>query len=232
MASPSNRKDGSTYLDKFTKEQIIKRHLDLEAELMKLEEKHDKLISENAVLNKQFETVKRRYDKINTNEEIMKKILEYRARNYSPVIILEKLKLQGIENYDIKKVKDLINGELSAEMELFYSKCVEAVTESIRINTTYYKQSSIEELQRLIDSAYEDLDNSEVEDIKTRDSLRTSISNLISKRDNLMKNIDESKGLDEEDEVANEATQEWIKQSEDAVVNLAVLFSGEVKYDA
>ncbi|MGL5458919.1 MAG: hypothetical protein ACRDBY_04825 [Cetobacterium sp.] len=222
MASPSNKTTGKTYLEKnFNKEQLIDRILMQEAQLFDSEEKYNKLFADFNSAKKQNVTLQRKLDRLNTEEDIIKKILEYRARNYSPTMIVEKLRLESIEKIDVTKVKDIINGELNPELELYYNKCKQEFTESIKINTTYYKQSSIDEFQRLIDSAYEDLENSDKEDIKLRDSLRNSISNLIAKRDNLMRNIDEASVADEEDEIADEATQEWIKDSEDSIINLS-----------
>lgn len=218
MASPSNRKDGSTYLDKFTKEQIIKRHLDLEAEMLKLEDRYNKLTSEHSTLNKQFETVKKRYDRVNTTEETMKKILQYKAMNLVPTTIKEKLELQGIE-VDLKKIKDIYNGELSLDMETYYKQCVANHIENIRINTTYYKHSSIEEINRLLAYAYETLEACDSEDVKMRMSIMDSVSNYIAKRDNLMKNIDESGNMTEEDEALNETTENF-KDSARSVLRL------------
>ncbi|MGL5962419.1 MAG: hypothetical protein ACRCZ0_10800 [Cetobacterium sp.] len=218
MASPSNKKDGSTYLDKFTKEQIIKRHLDLEAELMRLEEKYNKLTTDNNALNKQFETIKKRYDRVNTTEEIFKKILQYKAMNLVPTTIKEKLELQGID-VDLKKIKDIYNGELSLDMETYYKQCVANHIENIRINTTYYKQSSIEEINRLLAYAYETLEACDLEDVKMRMSIMDSISNYIAKRDNLMKNIDETGNMTEEDEALNETTENF-KDSARSVLKL------------
>lgn len=222
MASPSNKTNGGkTYLDKnFTKDKLIERIQIQESQLLEMEEKLNKSTSELIYLKKQNDILKRKLDRLNTEDNITKKVLEYRARNYSPTMIVEKLRLDGIDKIGLSTIKDIINGDLSTELELYYNKCKQEFTESIKINTTYYKQSSIDEFQRLIDSAYEDLDNSDKEDIKLRDSLRNSISNLIAKRDNLMKNIDESNTADEEDDIANEATQEWIKESEDSIINI------------
>lgn len=222
MASPSNKtNEGRTYLDKnFTKEKLIDRVLIQESQMLDLEEKLNKTNNEITSLKKQNESLKRRLDRMNTEDFLVKKVLEYRARNYSPILIVEKLRLEGIDKINLSTIKDIVTGDLSTELELYYNKCKQEFTESIKINTTYYKQSSIDEFQRLIDSAYEDLENSEKEDIKLRDSLRNSISNLIAKRDNLMKNIDEASLSDEEDEITNEATQEWIKESEDSIINL------------
>lgn len=228
MGNPSNKKDGRAYLDSLPKSQLIDRLLIQEPQLLEGEEKYNKLFSENLALKKQLDVFKRKIDKYNTEESIIKKILEYRARNYSPTMIVEKMRLEGIENINISKIKDIVNGDLNLELELYYNRCKQDFTESIRINTSYYKQSSIDEFQRLIDSAYEDLENADSEDIKQRDSLRNSISNLIAKRDNLMKNIDESSMADEEDDISNEATQNWVKESEDSIVNIGKIMEYRV----
>lgn len=221
MASPSNRKDGSTYLEKaFNKTQLIDRCLEQEQTILDLENTIKTLNNENTMLKKNNEILIRKYDKLTTEDYVIKKILELRAKNYSPVIIRDKLKLQGIEK-TLKNIKDIISSELTTELELYFSKCKQEYAESIKINTTYYHQSSIDEIQRLIDSAYEDLENCEEEDIIQRSKLRDSISNYISKRDTLMRNINEIKEeKDEEDTLAEENTEQWQKDSEKAIVNL------------
>ncbi|MGL5962565.1 MAG: hypothetical protein ACRCZ0_11550 [Cetobacterium sp.] len=223
MAKPSNRTDGRTYLDKnFTKEKLIDRVLMQEAQLMELEEKYKKTVSELVESRKALNGVKRKLDRLNTDEELLKKILEFRARSYSTSAIVKKLELEGFDT-NLLQVKDLLTADLSLDMEAYYSACKAKYIESISINTNYYKQSSIDEFQRLIDSAYEDLENSEPEDIKLRDGLRNSIGGLIAKRDSLMKNIDETKEVDLEDELADESTKEWAEESESAIVNLSYI---------
>lgn len=226
MASPSNKKDGSSYLDSLTKPQLISKHIDLVSRFADLEKEKDKLESEVMQLKKQIDNLNKKLDKINTKEEIVKKILEYRARNYSPIFIRDKLKLDGID-YNLNTIKNILNSTLSTEMELYFNKCKQEYTESIQINTNLYKQSSIDEFQRLIDSAYEDLENCDVEDIKTRDSLRNSIGKLIAQRDVLMKNIDEASELDEEDTLAEEATEKWSNESESGIINLYEYMKGK-----
>ena len=221
MASPSNKDNGRTYLDKaFTKDKLIDRVLLQETQLFELEEKYNKLNVELTETKKALNLAKRKLDRLNTDDELLKRILEFRARNYSTSAIVKKLDLEGF-NVTLTQVKDLISSELSLEMESYYTECKNKYIESISINTNYYKQSSIDEFQRLIDSAYEDLENSEPDDIKMRDGLRNSIGGLIAKRDSLMKNIDESKETTEEDDLANEETKAWVEESESAIVNLA-----------
>lgn len=224
MASPSNKKDGSTYLEKsFNKSELINRCLEQEQTIINLENELKSLRNENLTLKKNNTTLIRKIDKVTTEDYVVKKILELRAKNYSPVIIRDKLQLQGIEK-DLKSIKDIISSELSTEMELYFSKCRQEYAESIKINTTYYHQSSIDEIQRLIDSAYEDLENCDEDDIVQRSKLRDSISNYLGKRDVLMKNINEIKDeKDEEDTLAEETTEQWQKDSEKAIVNLYTL---------
>lgn len=224
MASPSNKKDGATYLEKsFNKSELINRCLEQEQTIIDLEKEIKSLMNENLTLKKNNDSLTRRFDKVTTDSFVTKKILELRAKNYSPIIIRDKLKLQGIEK-NLKSIKDIISSELSTEMELYFSKCKQEYAESIKINTTYYHQSSIEEIQRLIDSAYEDLENCEEDDIIQRSKLRDSISNYLSKRDTLMRNISEIKEeKDEEDTLAEENTEQWQKDSEKAIVNLYTL---------
>lgn len=206
---PSNKKDGSTYLLKsFTKEQLVSRCLETEKEKMDLEDAINSLKNELSNLTKEHEKLKRKMNKLMLEEDVIKIILEYRARNYSPVLIRDKLKLQGYE-IDSKSIKDVINGELSLDLEKYYNECKAKYIESIKINTNYYKQSSIDEIQRLIDSAYEDLENCTTDDIKTRDSLRNSIGNFIAKRDMLMKCIDENSELTEEEQYVNDTIEDY-----------------------
>lgn len=221
MASPSNRKDGSTYLEKsFNKSELINRCLEQEQTIIDLENEIKNLRNENLLLKKNNDILTRKFDKVTTDEYVIKKILELRSKNYSPVIIRDKLKLQGIDK-TLKSIKDIISSELTTEQELYFSKCKQEYAESIKINTTYYHQSSIEEIQRLIDSAYEDLENCEEDDIVQRSKLRDSISNYLSKRDVLMRNISEIREeKDEEDTLAEESTEQWQKDSEKAIVNL------------
>lgn len=226
MASPSNKKSGASYLDSFTKTQLISKYIELTSQLTEVEQKAEKLDIENIHLKKQIETLNKKLDKFNTKDEIVKKILEYRARNYSPIFIRDKLKLDGID-YSLVAIKNILNSSLSTEMELYFNKCKQEYTESIKINTNLYKQSSIDEFQRLIDSAYEDLENCDVEDIKTRDSLRNSIGKLIAQRDVLMKNIDETSEMDEEDTLAEEATEKWSNESESGIINLYEYMKGK-----
>lgn len=221
MASPSNRKDGSTYLEKaFNKTQLIDRCLEQEQTILDLENTIKTLNNENTILKKNNEILIRKYDKLTTEDYVIKKILELRAKNYSPVIIRDKLKLQGIEK-TLKNIKDIISSELTTELELYFSKCKQEYAESIKINTTYYHQSSIDEIQRLIDSAYEDLENCEEEDIIQRSKLRDSISNYISKRDTLMRNINETGEITEEEEEMNETFESYKNTSDKLILKLS-----------
>lgn len=218
MASPSNKKDGSAYLSSLKKDELVERCIDLVSQITDLETKVQDRDSEIISLTKELDKLKKKVDRYFTKDEIMKKILEYRARNYSPIFIRDKLKLEGIDQ-SLSSIKNIINSPLNIEMELFYNKCKQEYTESIKINTSLYKQSSIEEFQRLIDSAYEDLENCDSDDIKTRDSLRNSIGKLISQRDTLMKNIDESTEMTEEEEYMNQSFEDY-KESSDKIIKL------------
>lgn len=217
--TPSNKKDGSSYLDKFNKDKLIERCIDLVAQLDRAEKATQKFEKENIELIKKVESLQKKLEKYDTEDAIIKKILEYRARNYSPVFIRDKMILEGVD-ITLSTIKNILNGDLSTEHELFFKKCKQEYSESIKIDTSYYKQSSIDEFQRLIDSAYEDLENCDPEDIKTRDSLRNSISKMIAQRDILMKNIDENGDRTEEDDIADEATKKWSKESEDSIINI------------
>lgn len=218
MASPSNKKDGSSYLDSLTKPQLISKHIDLVSRFADLEKEKDKLESEVMQLKKQIDNLNRKLNKLTTKDEVVKKILEYKARNLVPIMIREKMLLEGMD-VDLAQIKNIYNGELSLENEAFYKKCVEEYTETIRINTKYYKQSSIDEINRLLGYAYESLEQCDKEDIKMRMSIMDSISGYIEKRDKLMKNIDEANIMTEEEEIMNETMEEF-KSSSDKIIQL------------
>lgn len=225
MASPANKKDGKAFLAKFSKDELIEKAINLTAEITDLRDEKNKLEMEFLQLKKEKESLQRKLDKFNTSDELIKKILSYRARNYSPVIIRDKLKLDGLD-MPLEKIKDIISGELSTELELYFAKCKEEYIESIKINTSFYKQSSIDDFQRLIDSGFEDLENfSSIDDIKLRDSLRNTLGNLIAKRDALMKNIDENSTNVEEEELLTESFNEYKNSSE----KIIQLFTNKVK---
>lgn len=218
MASPSNKKSGASYLDSFTKTQLISKYIELTSQLTEVEQKAEKLDIENIHLKKQIETLNKKLDKFNTKDEIVKKILEYKARNLVPITIREKMLLEGF-TVELSQIKNIYNGELSLENEAYYKKCLEDYIETIRINTKYYKQSSIEEINRLLGYAYENLEACDKEDLKMRMSIMDSISSYIEKRDKLMKNIDETSAMTEEEEIMNETFEEF-KNSSDKIIQL------------
>lgn len=218
MAGPSNKKSGESYLQSFTKEKLIAKYIDLASHNTELEKDKASLEEEIINLNKKIEVLNKKVNKYNTKDEVVKKVLEYKARNLVPTIIREKLLLEGI-NTDLKVIKDVYNGELSLEHEAYYKRCVEDYIETIRIDTKYYKQSSIEELNRILGYAYENLDLCDKEDIKLRMSIIDSISTYIEKRDKLMKNIDETSTLSEEEEYMNQSFEDF-KESSDKIIKL------------
>lgn len=211
MANPSNKTDGRAYLESQTKAQLIDRILIQEPQLYDSEEKYKKLFNEYTLLKKQYDILNRRYNKL-SNEDLTKRILEFKARNLLPTTIREKLLLEGQE-IELKFIKDVYNSELSLDLDLYYKQCVEKYLETIRINTTLYKQSSIEEINRLMSYAYELLDKADLEDVKQRMSIMDSISGYLEKRDKLMKNIDESGNKTEQDEALNETTENFKETS-------------------
>lgn len=218
MASPSNKKDGSSYLMSLSKDKLVDRCIDLARQVTEAEIRIDKLITEQGDLIKQNDTLKKRVDRYFTKDEIVKKILEYKARNFVPTLIREKMALDGVD-VTLSQIKTIYNGELSLEYEAYYKKCVEDYTETIRINTKYYKQSSIDEINRLLGYAYENLELCDKDDIKTKMSIMDSISSYIEKRDKLMKNIDEIDVMSEEEELMNESF-ETFKESSDKIIKL------------
>ncbi|MGL5971000.1 MAG: hypothetical protein ACRCZ1_01000, partial [Cetobacterium sp.] len=117
------------------------------------------------------------------------------------------------------------NSELSLDLDLFYKKCVEKYLETIRINTTLYKQSSIDEINKLLGYAYENLEAVDSDDVKSRMSIMDSISNYLEKRDKLMKNIDDAGAMTGEDEALNETTENFKESSR----NVIKLFSENIK---
>lgn len=218
MANPGNKKSGESYLQSFTKEKLIAKYIDLASHNTELEREKASLEEEVIALNKKIDILSKKVNKFNTKDEIVKKILEYKARNLVPTIIREKLLLDGIDT-DLKIIKEIYNGELSLEHEAYYKKCVEDYIETIRIDTKYYKQSSIEELNRILGYAYENLELCDKEDIKLRMSIIDSISTYIEKRDKLMKNIDETSTFSEEEEYMNQSFDNF-KETSDKIIQL------------
>ena len=220
MANPSNKKTGKSYLKTFTKEDLIDRGINQAENIVELQNEIQALKAENASLVKENEVLQRKLNRVYTKEDTVKKILDLRAKNYSPVIIKDKLSLMGIDK-SVKEIKDIINEELSPTLELYFNERKKEYAESIKINTTYYSQSSIDEIQRLIDSAYEDLEQCEQDDIVQRSKLRDSISNYLAKRDTLMRNVAEIKEeKNEEDKEAEERVKQWEQESQEAIVNI------------
>lgn len=219
MASPSNKKDGSSYLQSLSKNQIIEKCIDLASQVTELESDNEKKANTINELEKKLAQMQKRQDRFFTKEEIIKKILEYKARNLVPITIREKMILDGFSDVTLTQIKNIYNGELSLEHEAYYKKCVEDYTETIRINTTYYKQSSIDEINRLLGYSYEDLETCDKEDIKTRQSIMSNIGTLLEKRDKLMKNIDEVGNMTEEEEYLNQSLEEF-KASSDKIIKL------------
>ncbi|MGL4425567.1 MAG: hypothetical protein ACRCZ0_07515 [Cetobacterium sp.] len=224
MANPSNKTTGKTYLEKnFTKDQLVDRILLQEAQLMELESKNDKVGKDYIALKKAFDMLNRKYNKL-SNEDLTKRILEFKARNLVPTAIREKLMLEG-QDIELRLIKDIYNSELSLDLDLFYKKCVEKYLETIRINTTLYKQSSIDEINKLLGYAYENLEAVDSDDVKSRMSIMDSISNYLEKRDKLMKNIDDAGAMTGEDEALNETTENFKESSR----NVIKLFSENIK---
>lgn len=151
-----------------------------------------------------------------TDDGIIKKVLELRAKNYAPSLISEKLSYLGVE-VSTNRVKDIVNSELSAEHELYLSQCKKAYEEAIKINSSVLKQTSIEEIQRLIDSCYEDLERLETDDIKLRSSLRIEVKGLINERNNLIKNIDSFIETQEDVEISD--MLEEFEQESNNIIN-------------
>lgn len=207
MANPSNKKTGQSYLSSLKKEELIDRLLAKEAVLMELEENNKKLLADYNSLKKEFNSLNRKYNKL-SNEDLTKRVLEFKARNLVPTAIREKLILEG-QDINLNVIKDIYNSELNLELELYYKQCVEKYLETIRINTTLYKQSSIDEINRLLGYAYENLQIVDQEDVRTKQSIMDSISSYIEKRDKLMKNIDEHQVDTEEENILNESMEEF-----------------------
>lgn len=219
--SPSNKKDGKSYLLSLEKKVLVDKIIATNIELDNVKQENEKLKKEMIDLKQKMNNIK-----IHGNEDILKKVLELRAKNYAPTIIHDKLRLQGVE-LSVKKIKDMINTELSPAMELFFSECKQAYVDAIKINTSGLKWSSIEEYQRLIDSAYEDLEEIDSDDAKLKDSIRNSISNYIAKRDVLIKNIDEVSEETEEDTLASDNTRVWEEHAENVIIDLSKIMGAK-----
>lgn len=219
--SPSNKKDGRAMFMSMNKEPLVDKLIATNIELENSKQENEKLKKEIIDLKKKMNNIK-----IHENEDILKKVLELRAKNYAPTIIHDKLRLQGID-LPVKKIKDMINTELSPSMELYFSQCKQDYVDAITINTSGLKWSSIEEYQRLIDSAYEDLEVIDSEDAKLKDSIRNSISNYIAKRDILIKNIDEVAEETEEDTLASDNTKAWEEHAENIIIDLTKIMGAK-----
>lgn len=215
MANPSNKKSGQSYLSSLTKEELIKRLMAKEVRLLELEEDISKIMSEHSTLKKEYNALSRKYSKL-SNEDLTKRILEFKARNLVPTAIREKLILEG-QDVALNVIKDVYNSELSLDLELYYKQCVEKYLETIRINTTLYKQSSIDEINKLLGYAYENLEIVDQEDIRTKMAIMDSISSYLEKRDKLMKNIDDAGNLTEQDEALNETTENFKESSRNII---------------
>ncbi len=166
MASPSNKTTGKSYLSSLNKDELINRLMNKEATILELEEEKTKLTNNYNALKKEFNSLNKKYNKL-SNEDLTKRILEFKARNLVPVAIREKLILEG-QDVSLNVIKDIYNSELNLDLELYYKQCVEKYLETIRINTTLYKQSSIDEINKLLGYAYEILDSIEPEDVRTK----------------------------------------------------------------
>ncbi|MGL6185524.1 MAG: hypothetical protein ACRC1T_09130 [Clostridium chrysemydis] len=215
MANPSNKTTGKSYLSSLSKDELIKRLMAKEARLLELEEENSKILGDYNSLKKEFNSLNRKYNKL-SNEDLTKRVLEFKARNLVPTAIREKLILEG-QDVSLNVIKDIYNSELNLDLELYYKQCVEKYLETIRINTTLYKQSSIDEINKLLGYAYENLEIVDAEDIRTKMAIMDSISSYLEKRDKLMKNIDESGTLTEQDEALNETTENFKESSRNII---------------
>lgn len=217
QATPNNKKDGKTYLTKnFSKEQLVDRCAEQEGLLAESKIKFEELQKEYNNLKKEYSNLQKKYNRVTVKEEIVKNILELKARNLVPIDILKKMNLRGF-NVSLEEIKVIYNGDLTLDMEVYYNDCVAKYIETIKINTKYYKQSSIEETNKLLGYSYENLEACESDDIKLRQEIIKSISELIAKRDNLMKNIDETSEMTEEDEALAETTDTFKSLSDNII---------------
>lgn len=228
MASPSNKTTGKAYLNRLSKDELIEKCIIQESQLMTNEEKYNKLFADYTSLNKKFEALNRKYSKL-SNTDLTKRVLEFKARSLVPTSIREKLILEG-QDVPLQQIKDIYNSELDLDLELFYKQCVEKYVETIRINTSLYKQSSIEEINKLLGYAYETLEGVDKDEVKTRMSIMDSISNYLEKRDKLMKTIDDNGGMSEQDEILNESTENYKEASKNIIQILRkdIKVAGEV----
>lgn len=211
MASPSNKKDGSAYLEKLKKGDLIKKVIATESKLMEEELNHESTLKELSTLQKQYSILQKKYNRV-ADEDLTKRVLEFKARNLVPTMIREKFLLEN-KDIPLKQIKDIYNMELNLELEAYYKKCQENYAETIRIDTKLYKQSSIDEINRLLSKSYELLEIVDKEDVKSTMSILDSINKYIATRDNLMKNIDDTSSITEQDELLNESTEDFKSNS-------------------
>lgn len=216
ISSEINHSSGTKKAGKFTIAELYQILETKQKEIKEAIEYIEELESENNRITNLYnninESLERGKNVLLTEEDTIKKVLELRAKNYAPSLISEKLNYIGIE-VSTKKVKDIVNSELSTELELFYNKCKSEYAEAIKINSSVLKQTNIEEIQRLIDSCYDDLEFLEKDDVKLRSALRIEAKGLINERNNLIKNIDDFESVDEQDEDVTEMTSSFKEES-------------------
>ena len=200
---------GYSYLNKkFSKDQVIRLYLEGKQTITFLETDIKSKEDTIAELELKIKNMKKGYDVLMTDGTIVKKILEYRAKTYSPTFIREKLIMLGFD-VPIERIKNVIYGDLSLENEVFFKDCQKKYQESIKQDSTLWTQSSLNNLQMLIDSCEEDLQNPIIqEDYKYRSQLRKELSGHIKERTTIVKNMTES-GVIVEDEVLNETTENY-----------------------
>lgn len=177
--------------------QLIAENKQLVEEYEKIIEEKDKEIYE---LKEQNKKLRRGISLLSTEEEAIKKILELRAKGFSPTKIQERLNFIGID-VDLENIKQIVENidELSPEMILHYKKALEDYEKQIRINPNILKQSSIDEIQFLIDTTKEmikdTISNSE------KSSYMRNLNEYIKTRNQLLKDV--IMQTDEEQELLN-----------------------------
>lgn len=217
--APSNKKDGLNYLTKnFTKDELAERCAKLQEEKAVETVKFLELEKEFDVVKKELDNLKKQYKRLSIKKERVKMVLELKAMNKVPVEIRDRLALRGFD-ISLDEIKSVFFGDLNLEEQSYYQECVDKYIETIRINTKYYKQSSVEEQNKLLGYAYENLENHPKEDTLGIQKILDSISSMITKRDTLMKNIDEHKEETEEDKALSITTTDF-KEMSDKIINI------------
>lgn len=168
-----------------------------------LVEKYEMIIQEKSKRVKELEKKVRGLEQgatfYNTDENVTKKILSLRSKNYSPDKILDTCQHIGIET-NLKDIKNIVNNidELDSEYIAYYKECVESYEKQIKINPAILKQSSLDDIQFLIDTTKEKLSEVPADNLTLYDRLSKRLESQLKIRNDIiagtvLKNDEEEK---------------------------------------